>query len=318
MNKTSLSLTLGVLFSVVLLVGVTVVYPNIDDLWVENPFWNGLSTFYTMYKPVRMSDYSQLEGVYNPGNSTLFIIGPYREFTEMERFSLVGYLARGGSLVLADDFGTGNKMLESLGLSVRFDTGLLRDPIFREKNSHMPRATTNLVGLGFIVLNYPTVLSGVNSGAVSVWSSPLSYISVDGDPSVFDSYPIMARFSFSDGRVTVLSDSSVFINSMLDKGDNLELLKSLARGTIIIDEAHSAQSRLSTVKSFLTKTYNYLGFYEIRYALLLVTVMGVLRMNLSITEKPVDPVEDLLRRHPEYDRTKVEWLQEERRKAYGK
>ena len=112
-------------------------------------------------------------------------------------------------------------------------------------------------------------------------------------------------------------DSLHIVYVVLSFAPNKELLKSLARGTIIIDEAHSAQSRLGTVKSFLTKTYNYLGFYEIRYALVLITVIGVLRMNLSITENPVDPVEDLLKRHPEYDRTRVEWLQEERRKPYG-
>ena len=45
MKKTSLSLILGVLVSIVVLVGVSVVYPVIDDLWVENPYWNGFQHF---------------------------------------------------------------------------------------------------------------------------------------------------------------------------------------------------------------------------------------------------------------------------------
>ena len=319
MNKTSVSITLGVIVSIVVLVGGTVVYPVIDDLWVENPFWNGLSRFYTSYQPVRMNNYNELDVLLNPRNSTLFIIGPYREFTDGEVSSLLGYIGRGGTLVLADDFGVGNLMLESLGMDVRFDSGLLRDPIFREKNRNMPRVTANLAGLGYIVLNYPTVLRGVDEGFVSVWSSPLSRVFELGvsDPVWYDSYPIMASIPVSLGRVVVLSDSSVFINSMLDKGDNKELLSTLAKGTIVIDEAHSTQSRLMVVKSFLTNIYSYFGFYEVRYALVLVTLFGVLRMNLSITGSRVDPVDDLMERYPEYDRKQVEWLQKERRKAHG-
>ena len=318
MNKTVLSVTLGVLFSIVLLVGVTVVYPNVDDLWVENPYWNGLSKFYTSYKPVRMSDYSELDAIFNPSNSSLFIIGPYKEFTDGELSSLVGYLGQGGRLVLADDFGTGNKLLEALGLEVRFGQELLRDPVFREKNRNMPRATTNLAGLEYVVLNYPTVLTGVSSETVSVWSSPLSYVSEHdtSTPTLFNSYPIMASIPIQMGRVVVLSDSSVFINSMLDRGDNRGLLNELARGVVVFDEAHSVESRLSMVKSLFTKTYTVIGFYEIRYALILIIAIGALKLNLSITEKQVDPVEDLMARHPEYDRTQVEWLQEERRKAH--
>jgi hypothetical protein len=266
-----------------------------------------------------MKDYNELGALLNPRNSTLFIIGPYKGFTDGEVSSLLGYIGRGGTLVLADDFGVGNKMLESLGLDVRFDLGLLIDPIFREKNRNMPRASANLASLDYIVLNYPTILRGVDEGFVSVWSSPLSRVSELGvsDPVWYESYPIMASIPVSLGRVFVLSDSSVFINSMLDKGNNKELLSTLARGTIVIDEAHSTQSRLMVVKSFLSNIYGYFGFYEVRYALVLVTLFGVLRMNLSTKGSRVDPVEDLMERYPEYDRKQVEWLQKERRKAHG-
>jgi hypothetical protein len=319
MNKTSVSIIIGVLVSIGVLVGITVVYPIFDDLWVENPFWNGLSAFYNTYHPVRMEYYIELDALYNPGNSTLFIIGPYKEFTEGEVSSISRYIGRGGTLVLADDFGTGNNVLESLGMEVRFDSELLSDPIFREKNKFMPRASASLPGLGYIVLNYPTVLRGVDEGFVSVWSSPLSHISEQGISSsmLYDSYPIMASIPVSSGKVVVLSDSSVFINSMLEMGDNQELLGSLARGTIVIDEAHSAHSRLVVVKSFLSKIDSYLGFYEIRYALVLMVLLGVLRVDLSISEGLVDPVDELMERYPEYDRNQLIWLEKERRKAQG-
>ena len=82
---------------------------------------------------------------------------------------------------------------------------------------------------------------------------------------------------------------------------------------VVIDEAHSAQSRLSIVKSFLAKTIDVLGFYEIRYSLLLIILLGVSRLSLTVEETPVDPVEELMQHHPEYDRKHLEWLQEERK-----
>ena len=41
--RTRFILLIGLAASVVAIVGLTWVFPSIDDLFVGNPFWNGLS-----------------------------------------------------------------------------------------------------------------------------------------------------------------------------------------------------------------------------------------------------------------------------------
>ncbi|MCE7733830.1 MAG: hypothetical protein GPJ54_03060 [Candidatus Heimdallarchaeota archaeon] len=48
------------------------------------------------------------------GSGALVIVGPAADFTATETFSVLLYLLRGGSLIIADDFGTGNQILEPI------------------------------------------------------------------------------------------------------------------------------------------------------------------------------------------------------------
>jgi hypothetical protein len=88
-------------------------------------------------------------------------------------------------------------------------------------------------------------------------------------------------------------------------------------GKLFIDEAHTDYTVMGSLKQGLAKTCTLLGFYEIRYSLILVAVIGVLRLRLTVIPEYIDPVEELMQRHPEYDREKIEWLEMERRKARG-
>ncbi len=48
------------------------------------------------------------------GSGALVIVGPAANFDATETFSVLLYLLRGGSLIIADDFGTGNQILEPI------------------------------------------------------------------------------------------------------------------------------------------------------------------------------------------------------------
>ena len=317
MKRTRLSVLLGLLAAFTLLVGVSAVYPSVDDLWVENPFWNGLSEFYRETKPTRLEELTQLGDVPVPGNSTLFMIGPSTEFSPLEVTEVNKYIVRGGTVVLADDFGTGNQLLEGLGLETRFDKGLLNDPIFRDGNALMPLVTlTDSV----MVLNHATVLDLGGDARATAWSSPYAYvISVDEAPRPsMIPQPVIAEVVLGLGRLVLVSDSSPLINSMIDRGGNRGLLDMLARGEVMIDEGHSIPSTLTQIKQVLTYTYTVLGNLEIRYGLALLMVAGVSLIKLGEEAEHVDEVEALMRRHPEYDRRLVERLHRERVKAGGR
>lgn len=316
MKKTHFSIIVGFIFSIIAIIVVTGVYPNFDEFNIKNQSWNGLSKFDRDTHPVQLSNSAVLVA-YSQG-STLFIIGPDKEFTRSEVSVYSNYLKRGGEIILADDFGTGNDILEAMGLDIRFDGGLLCDPIFMERNLHLPRVTAENYGLNYLVLNYATFLTGLNSktNEVLVWSSPISY-SIDSNGVIVknSSMPVIAEASIGKGKLVLISDSSVFINGMIDKGSNEDLLKIYSSDIVLVDTSHNTPSSVGLVKASLADTYNLLGLYEVRYSVLILFVIGLLRLRLSITPIQIDPVEELLQKHPEYDREQLKWLNEERKKA---
>ena len=117
----------------------------------------------------------------------------------------------------------------------------------------------------------------------------------------------------------MISDSSIFINGMLERGDNIDLLINLIQGSVYIDETHSIPSRLTMVKTLLTDTYSTLSLTEIRYSITFLAVFFIFKVKWNIDEEDemFDEVEEVLKKHPEYDRALLEKLQQLRRKARG-
>jgi hypothetical protein len=318
MNKGKLSVLLGLTSALIVSYGLTVVYPNIEDLWRENFDWNGLSTFYEQTKPTKIENLKQLETV-TPSDSTLLFLGPTTGFTKLEANQVNDYLRYGGRVIIADDFGSGNQLLELLDLPIRFDNRLLKDQFFRDKNSLMPLISVKrLQGIKTIVFNYATVLIDVDQSDVLVKSSPFSFLSTSVDDFSDDylSYPVIAEVTYGEGKLILVSDSSFSVNSMINRGDNKWLLMRLARGILLIDESHIEKSNLTLLQELLTKIYTLLRNYEVRYAMVIGFILLIFRFELTMQEQVLDPVKEVLKTHPEYERETVEWLEMERRKGH--
>lgn len=323
----------GVLFfslvaSMVVIIGLSLVFPVIDDLMVENPFWNGLSDAYVLLDPTRVKELSALTVMVEaPSNSTLLIVGPSKGFSRGEVEAVQRFLDLGGLVVLADDFGTGNGLLEGLNAGVRFEGVLLQDQLFKEKNGLMPRIydvdARLFDGVDCLVMNCPSVLSRSDDGCVA-WSSPFSYVS--DAPSLptgslkTGPFPVVANLGIGEGRLVVISDSSLFINSMIERGGNSAFLLGLVRGEVYIDEAHLVPSRLSSLRSLVMNVYSVLEKFEARYGLSILVVLLMFNVKWEKGEDEgmgADEVVEVLREHPEYDRRLLERLDEERRAARG-
>lgn len=318
MRKSHLSIIIGLVAAIISIAAITSVYPIADDLLVENPYWNGLSELYKISDPVKVRDYVEIDNLVNPGETSFFIIGPYSEFTIDEAEILQRYISSGGSVILADDFGTGNQLLEILGVEPRFMSSVLRDSVFKEKNRNLPLASSKLPGVDTIVLNYPTAITDANVDDVIAWSSPLSYLQESDDSTISaSSYPVMVELSIGEGELVLMGDSSPWINSMLDKGDNKRLLSSLSRGVVLIDETHSTFSILRQLKIVLQTFGSLLDVYEFRYGLVVLVIIVGFRLNVALSEAPLDPVEELSKKYPEYNRDLLEKLEEERRKSHA-
>lgn len=319
-------LLLGLSVSVVALVGLTWAFPSIDDLFVGNPFWNGLSEMYVAVEPVRVGNLTQLSGVVKDrSNSTLLFLGPSKPFRSSEVGIVASYLNGGGRVVLADDFGTGNGLLEGLGLDVRFSGQLLQDPLFKDRASVLPiiynfTSPVRVMNVTFVGLDYPTVLTGTGGASVLAWSTYFSYLSADATPpkdsSVYGPFPVMASVKVGKGTLVLISDSSVFINGMYGMGSNAALLGGFAKGTVVIDESHSIPTLLTMIKEALVAIYSFLSLTEIKYGLVALGVVVGFKVKW---DKPVEVREDevaaTLRSHPEWDRKLVENIDELRRKS---
>ena len=275
-------------------------------------------------RPVRLGNLTQLGGVVkDPSNSTLLFLGPSKPFSPSEVAVVVSYLSKGGTVVLADDFGTGNGLLEGLGLDVRFSGLLMQDPLFKDRASVMPAAfnfTSSAKGLNlrWVELNYPTVLTGVSGANVLVWSTYFSYVSAGvtqpSDSSTYGPFPLMASMRVDKGTLVLISDSSTFINGMYGLGDNAALLRGIVRGTTVIDESHSIPSTLTMIKEWLVAAYAFLSVTEIKYGLVAVGIFAGFKVKWGEPiEVREDEVETTLRRHPEWDRKLVENIDELRK-----
>ena len=315
--KINREIILGCFIFLALAVSVTSLFPTLDDLFIENSQWNGLSEFYVEIKPIRVHSSSQIRVL--ESNSTLFIVGPSRSFSENEISAVKTYLESGGRVVLADDFGTGNQLLTGLGVETRFSGELLRDSVFYKSIPELPRLLNfTTFDVNEIVLNYATFLVVGDALQVLESSSPLSYIENEEGIIVPSSYPILGRISYGAGKLYVLADSSVFINTMIDESYNRVLLDELVNGQAYVDTFYSIPTRLISVKWMIRDVYSTFSRSEVLYGVVILFSFLVYRVKLGETDEVrVDEVGELLKRHMDWDREQITWLQMQRRKHSG-
>jgi hypothetical protein len=253
-----------------LLTLVSPVLSTTTDFSIYNSGWNGTSsiakatyelgnfvpTLSTQATDTDMTivhlDLEELD--LQPSTDTLIVLGPSRDFSASDCEVVRQFVTAGGVLVLADDFGTGNGLLEAIGASSRFSGKLMMDlsfdkrPEFSVCFSFTEDPLTN--GLSKILLNHPSsiTVSGADTTVVAE-SSIASWLDLNGD-SVRDvaepkgPFPIMARERIGNGTAILLSDPSVLINGMVTQLDNGVLAANLVsvacdhRTSVFFDESH--------------------------------------------------------------------------------
>jgi len=230
-------------------------FPTVQDFMVGNTLWNGLADFTREYGALTIDSFDQLPEL--PRGKALLSI-PSLPHEEEELARLMEFITQRGRLVLMDDFGHGNEVLEYLGLEVRFSGRMLLNPLFSYRNPRLPRITdftleVKQAGVESVVLNHATALTGVGPGEVFAWSSEHSFLDLDGDgiwgrAEPKGPLPVAARFRLGQGEVILVSDPSILINSMMRKDDNRAFLAYLTEGIepggILVDRLHLEKSPL--------------------------------------------------------------------------
>ena len=291
---------------------------NPGDFGPSNTAWNGFSTLVAVEHPTIINHVSSL-----PRDGTGYVLledGPSSPYTPSEAAQVSSFVASGGTLVVADgQAAIANTLLSGMGLSSRFTGGVLTDPLFNFRNSFLVVApTVHMHNVSSIAFNYATTLTVSDPGArVLAYSSDFSYLyptqpgeSIASAPH--GPFPVVAEIPDGRGTVYLISDDSVFINSMIYRDGNANLLKDLTTGTMILDTSHFAVSPATVARGFEVSVYSVVSLWEFKYSLVLVGLAGVVAYRFR-EEPPAEEEElkELLRDHPEWSQERLRRLREE-------
>ncbi|WP_435349113.1 DUF4350 domain-containing protein [Haloarchaeobius sp. HRN-SO-5] len=187
----------------------------------------------------------------DPGTTTAVVLSPDEPYGSAAAADLRTFVQDGGTLVVAGDYdGQTNALLRDVGAASRLDGAVLRDERRYTNSPAMPVATDVrdhplVADVDALALNYATAVDPGADSTVLVNSSPSAYLDEDGDGSLdererLDSYPVVTVEPVGDGRVFVVSDPSVFINTMLAERSNEAFLRSLGADseTVLFDYSH--------------------------------------------------------------------------------
>ena len=122
---------IAALLSLIFAASVSYYWPFEDTYYPFNVGWNGCSELFQA-APDASILYSYSGQVSSDG-SLLAIIGPSIIFDQGDAGKIRSFLNSGGIVLLADDFGTGNTLLENLNVTARFSGQPISDLYFYSK-----------------------------------------------------------------------------------------------------------------------------------------------------------------------------------------
>jgi hypothetical protein len=312
---------LSILIVIFSTASLLIAVPSLDDFSLYNPLWNGLSTLRERYG----FEYTTTSNIQSlPQNAIVFVF-PSKPIDGGQAEALKGFLSNGGTVVLLDEYGYSNSFLHSIGSKANITSELLRDPLFKYKSSELPYAWVDLGGKTFkVCLNYASTLQPGESKVLGL-SSYFSFLDEDLDGSHDYGEPsgrmcIASSYAFGRGLLIVFSDSSIFLNSMLNLGENSLLLEELCknRKPYLLEDLLCFGAYTTLRESFistLTTLYNLMFHSSISYPLMFLTallVFSAVRRLYPRLEKRYIPLDfrsklhSTLRLHPSWNRKVLE------------
>ncbi|UPV76653.1 DUF4350 domain-containing protein (plasmid) [Halorussus limi] len=238
-----------------------------------NADWDGASDLRSMASERGEVVVARGTGAYDsvsPRGTVAFVLSPDSEYSSSELLEVSRFVRNGGTLVVAGDFGPHtNELLRVLGTKARLDGRPLRDPRSNYRTPAMPVASRvpnaslspgsaggpgapgrapirGTTGADSVTLNYGTAVEP-NGATVVYNTSGYAYLDTDrngklGSTENLTSAPVVTAERLGAGRVVVVSDSSVFIDAMVEEGRNRAFVASLLSGhdRVLLDYSHTA------------------------------------------------------------------------------
>lgn len=245
---------------VVLLLSLTLLHglsTSDANFGLYNPDWRGTAGLQSRLTDATIASHTIVEtSRYRdipPNGSLTFVLSPERPYTANETARLEAFVRDGGTVIVADEVGPeGNRLLGGLGASARIEKPPLRDERFYYRSPALPVAQqihnhSLTRGVSSLTLNHGSV---VDPGTATplVESSSYGYLDTNGNET-FDlnetlrQYPVVTAERLGRGTVIVVSDPSVFINSMLERPGNDQFVDRLIQthDRVYLDYSHRGE-----------------------------------------------------------------------------
>jgi hypothetical protein len=275
---------LAILTCILIAILITVIwfFPTNDDFSVDNPFWNGTEDIMASGELVSLSSFEQLPP---DGRGATLILIPYEELTNVELDRLHRFVLRGGRLIIADDYGYGNAILERMELDARFSGQVLLDPLVYYSNKYLPviyhiEPNPLTAETDSLVMNHATGL--INIGTLNILAMSSSFSFLDGndngtcdDDELSGPLPVLSQHELGDGEVILVADPSLFINAMDSIEGNSRFIQNIVgtSNTVYIDQSHLPTSELSHTRNALAQIRDFLSNPAVT-AVLVAAVVG--------------------------------------------
>ncbi len=222
-----------------------------------NPSWDGAAELReiaetTGAEPKIVRNTSQYTNV--PSNNTLAVIlSPETTYGSSDIDRVRAFVRNGGTLLVAGDFGSHtNALLAGVGATARIDGALLRDERYNYRSPALPVARNVSEhpltrGVEHLTLNYGTAVQPGNA-TVLVSTSPYAYRDINRNGNLdtgesLDTWPVATVEEAGKGRIIVVGDPSMFINTMLDRSGNRAFVRTIFSGheRVLLDYSHAGQ-----------------------------------------------------------------------------
>lgn len=244
------TITAAILLALVMVAFEAYYWPVEEAYYPYNDGWDGCSKLFTSF-PQRAVLYSYSDPL--PNAALILIIGPTIPFNLQDNTKLHQFLESGGTILLADDFGMGNTLLEGLNVSARFSGRPLADSYVYSKQPVFPVITNFMLdpitrNLTAIVMDHPSFIQILDPNSVKelALSSPFSFIDGSGNGTLTPNestqpYPVVALAHVGKGMLVMVANAHMFANEMINLFDNLILIRNLSgiiQGTTVYDTSH--------------------------------------------------------------------------------
>jgi hypothetical protein len=188
-----------------------------SDYGPDNAAWNGLRDLFALARGMGLRPEARPDLAWDDlGDDAVLLVLYPRAKLDVDKF--VSWVGGGGRLILADDFGSSEPLLERLGLTrhhgeARTQQHYQDNPNLPVARALAPHELTNDVDE--VVTNHPAWLRGGLTAVLGFGPGDI----------------VCAAGQLGDGTIVLLSDPSVLINNMLELSGNLAFAANLLRYT---------------------------------------------------------------------------------------